>query len=74
MSLARLDLLGGFRVTSPEGEILGMSARKNRALLGILAVAPKQEVTRHKLAALLWGDRGEEQARNSLRQALTAIR
>lgn len=74
MSLARLDLLGGFRVTSPEGEILGISARKNRALLGILALAPKQEVTRHKLAALLWGDRGEEQARNSLRQALTAIR
>jgi TolB-like protein/Tfp pilus assembly protein PilF len=73
MSLARLDLLGGFRVTSPEGEIL-VPARKNRALLGILAVTPKQEVTRHKLAALLWGDRGDEQARNSLRQALTAIR
>ncbi|MGX5850026.1 BTAD domain-containing putative transcriptional regulator [Mesorhizobium sp. PL10] len=74
MSLARLDLLGGFRVTSPEGEILEVPAKKNRALVGILAVAPKQEVTRHKLAAFLWGDRGEEQARNSLRQALTAIR
>ncbi|MDF3152465.1 BTAD domain-containing putative transcriptional regulator [Mesorhizobium sp. XAP10] len=74
MSLARLDLLGGFRLTSREGETLEVPAKKNRALLGILAVAPNQEATRHKLAALLWSDRGEEQARDSLRQALATIR
>ncbi|PBC11330.1 BTAD domain-containing putative transcriptional regulator [Mesorhizobium sp. WSM3859] len=74
MSLARLDLLGGFRFTSREGEALDVPGRKNRALLGILAVAPNQEATRSKLASFLWGDRGDEQARNSLRQALTAIR
>lgn len=74
MSLARLDLLGGFHLTSPQGKTLEVPAKKNRALLGILAVAPNQEATRHKLAALLWSDRGEEQARDSLRQALAAIR
>ncbi|BCG69568.1 transcriptional regulator [Mesorhizobium sp. 113-1-2] len=74
MSLARLDLLGGFRLTSHDGETLEVRAKRSRALLGVLAVAPKQEATRHKLAALLWSDRGEEQARDSLRQALGAIR
>ncbi|WP_246682989.1 BTAD domain-containing putative transcriptional regulator [Mesorhizobium sp. B2-1-3A] len=74
MSLARLDLLGGFHLTFPQGKTLEVAAKKNRALLGILAVAPNQEATRHKLAALLWSDRGEEQARDSLRQALAAIR
>ena len=74
MSLARLDLLGGFRLTSHDGETLEVRAKKNRALLSVLAVAPNQEATRHKLAALLWSDRGEEQARDSLRQALAAIR
>ncbi|TIS64116.1 MAG: hypothetical protein E5W93_02795 [Mesorhizobium sp.] len=74
MSLARLELLGGFHLTSPQGETLEVPAKKNRALLGILAVAPNQAATRHKLAALLWSDRGEEQARSSLRQALAAIR
>jgi len=74
MSLARLDLLGGFRLTSHDGETLEVRAKKNRALLGVLAVAPNQEATRHRLATLLWSDRGEEQARDSLRQALAAIR
>ncbi|WFP74135.1 BTAD domain-containing putative transcriptional regulator [Mesorhizobium sp. WSM4906] len=74
MSLARLDLLGGFRLTSREGTRLEVPARKNRALLGVLALAPNHEATRQKLAGLLWGDRGEEQARNSLRQALASIR
>ncbi|RUW38410.1 hypothetical protein EOA37_24095 [Mesorhizobium sp. M2A.F.Ca.ET.015.02.1.1] len=74
MSLARLDLLGGFRLTSREGTRLEVPARKNRALLGVLALAPNHEATRQKLAGLLWGDRGEEQARNSLRQALASMR
>lgn len=50
-----------------------MPAKKNRALLGLLAMAPRGEVTRDRLAALLWSDRGEQQARSSLRQALAAL-
>jgi TolB-like protein len=70
----RLELLGGFRLTGPDGHSIGVPARKNRALLGILALSPKVETTRDRLAGLLWSDRGEEQARSSLRQALVALR
>ncbi len=73
MSAGRLDLLGGFRL-SADGQALDVPAKKNRALLGVLALAPRQEATRDRLAGLLWSDRGEEQARNSLRQALVALR
>ncbi len=51
-----------------------ISARKGRALLAILAISPSGSVSREKLAALLWSDRGEDQARSSLRQTLTVLR
>ncbi|MCH8076347.1 MAG: alpha/beta hydrolase, partial [SAR324 cluster bacterium] len=35
---------------------------------------PGQKHSREKLATLLWGDRMDEQARHSLRQALSALR
>ena len=71
---AKLELLGGFRLTSSQTRTVDVSAKKNRALLGILALAPHCEVTRDRLVALLWSDRAEEQAKNSLRQALVALR
>ena len=40
----------------------------------MLALADGAAVLRTRLSALLWEDRGEEQARNSLRQAFTALR
>ena len=74
MPPARLDLLGGFRLISGDGRPLDVPAKKNRALLGILSLAPHREATRERLAGLLWSDRGEEQARSSLRQALASLR
>ncbi len=71
---ARLELFGGFRLTRASGGEIAVSSRKNRALLAILALAPGCAATREQLVALLWGDRGEQQARNSLRQALVALR
>lgn len=71
--MARLELLGGFSLSS-QAQTVVVPAKKNRALLGILALAPHCEVTRDRLAALLWSDRGEEQAKNSLRQALVTLR
>ena len=50
------------------------NGKKNRALLAVLALSPGQAMTRERLASLLWGDRGEEQARNSLRQSLAVLR
>jgi TolB-like protein len=74
MSAARLELLGGFRLISGSGRDADIQAKKNRALIGILAMAPLQTVTRDRLTGLLWSDRADEQARNSLRQALVALR
>jgi TolB-like protein/Flp pilus assembly protein TadD len=43
-------------------------------LLAYLALSPDLPCPREKLMALLWSDRAEEQARASLRQALTELR
>jgi len=74
MKMAFLALLGGFRLTASQGQIVDVPAKKDRALLAILAMAPRNEATRDRLTSLLWSDRGEEQAKNSLRQALTSLR
>jgi DNA-binding SARP family transcriptional activator/tetratricopeptide (TPR) repeat protein len=72
MSRLRLSLLGGFDA------ILGVRSltftRKTQGLLAFLALSPGYASPRSRLAALLWAERGEEQARNSLRQALFDIR
>lgn len=71
--IPRLELLGGFRLTRGSREI-PVSSRKNRALLAILALAAGCSASREQVMALLWADRGEPQARSSLRQALMALR
>ena len=48
--------------------------RKARALIAIAASRPGALWGRERLAAILWSDRGEEQARASLRQALHELR
>jgi len=70
----RLDLIGGLRISSSAGAPVALSAKKARALLAFLALHAGQPQSRDKLAALLWEDRDEAQARTSLRQALAAVR
>ena len=74
MTSLKLQLLGGFKAQNEAGREVVISARKGRALLAVLAVSPSGAVSREKLAALLWSDRGEDQARSSLRQTLTVLR
>lgn len=69
----RLELLGPVRLANSAGDDLTPRARKTRALLAILALS-KTPLTRSRLTELLWGDRGEEQAKASLRQALYELR
>lgn len=69
----RIRLLGGFEVEIG-GRAVVVPGRKAQALVARLAHPAGREVPRASLAALLWPDRGEEQARGSLRQALSAIR
>jgi TolB-like protein/Tfp pilus assembly protein PilF len=69
-----MTLSGGFEARSGSGEAIELHGRKNQALLAYLAVAPGEPRSRDKLIALLWSDRGEQQARASLRQALVELR
>ncbi|HSD32360.1 MAG TPA: AAA family ATPase, partial [Gemmatimonadales bacterium] len=48
--------------------------RRNLALLIYLACSPKRSRTREHLTGLLWPDKAEEKARQSLREALSKIR
>ena len=72
--MLELSLLGGFDVRTARGESIALPTRKARALLAYLALHPGQAVSRESLTALLWSDRAEPQANNSLSQAVSAIR
>jgi TolB-like protein/DNA-binding SARP family transcriptional activator len=71
---AELRLLGAFGLSVDGAGRIDVPSKKNRALLAIIALSPGQRATREKLCGLLWGDRGEEQARSSLRQSLAVLR
>ncbi len=74
MSSLRLTLLGGVQARLDSGAAILLPTRKAQALLAYLALPPGRAHPRDKLAALLWGETGDEQARGSLRQALAALR
>jgi DNA-binding SARP family transcriptional activator/TolB-like protein len=69
----RLELFGGFRL-SVGGRPVDLSSRRARALIAYLCAMRGAAASRERLAGLLWSDRGEEQARASLRQCLLEIR
>ena len=56
------------------GQPIVVAARKNRALLALLALTPSGSMARERIAGLLWSDRGAVQALSSLRQGLVALR
>ena len=74
MAACTLTLLGGLDLRSADGRELALTTRKDRLLLAYLALNADRPLARDRLAGLLWGDRGETQARDSLRQSLAAIR
>lgn len=69
-----LKMLGGFVLRDSGGVELSLPTRKVRALLSYLAVNADKPQPRERLMALLWSDRGERQARQSLNNALKSIR
>src|SRR5262249_6168968 len=71
-----LHLLGRFAVfpTCAPDQPLPIPSRKGRALLAYLSMQPEPMLTREQLATLLWGDRFDAQARQSLRQCLLSLR
>jgi TolB-like protein len=70
----QLRLFGGVELRANSVSQTPPLGRKVRALLAYLALSPDLPCPREKLMALLWSDRAEEQARASLRQALTELR
>ena len=74
MPQCHLNMLGCWSLTGPDGADLALPTRKDRQLLTFLAMQGVRPQARGKLASLLWADRAEEQARDSLRQSLAALR
>jgi tetratricopeptide (TPR) repeat protein len=71
----RLQSWGDFTLFDVEtGEDVRPRGRKARALIAYLAMHPDRSVSRERLMALFWSDRGEEQARGSLRQTLFELK
>ena len=66
MRLVTLTLPGGFQARLPAGPVLTPPTKKAQALLAYLALRSGQAYPRGRLAALLWGDTADEQARKSV--------
>ena len=74
MARLKLQILGGFRLLGADGQTRRLPTRKAEALLAYLATPPQRPHRRDHLAGLLWGDRGDRQARHSLNQTVFSIR
>lgn len=68
-----LSYLGGLQIKRADQPINNFISNKVPALLAYLAVTRRAH-TRDKLAALLWGEMPDADAKNNLRQALTNLR
>jgi DNA-binding SARP family transcriptional activator len=73
ISLHLLGRFAAFPARTPD-QPLTISSRKGRALLAYVAMQSEPTVTREQLATLLWGNRFDAQARQSLRQCLLSLR
>jgi DNA-binding SARP family transcriptional activator len=70
--MLQLKVLGRFTFVQGS-QAIAMPGVRDRALLAFLAITGVPQ-SRERLAGLLWSDRSDEQARQSLRQALAALR
>src|SRR5262249_52539554 len=68
-----IRMLGPFSAHAVGGRQVLRLGRRSIALLACLAVEPDTVWTRERLAGLLWGRRGKEQARASLRQEIVRL-
>jgi TolB-like protein len=73
-NVVRIRILGGMEFKSVTGVPLRLPTRKTSLLLAALVLAEGKSLSRQVLTEAFWPDRGEAQARSSLRQALAAIR
>ncbi len=72
--MLRLTIFGRFSATGADGAEIPLKSQRARALLAYLALPPGKVRSREEIMALLWSERGDAQARASLRQVLTGLR
>ncbi len=71
--MLQLQLFGGFKLSTFDGQNIVIRLFKDRALLAYLALNSGRLFSRSALAGFLWGDQAEEKARHSLSQSLSSI-
>lgn len=71
--MLRLKVLGRLQLLRLDGTAVEMKGLRDRALLMFLALQSGAQ-PRERVVGLLWEDRPEAQARQSLRQSLSALR
>jgi len=67
-------LFGPFGLERADGAPIHVRNRRARGLMAYLVFAGTRGASRERLSGLLWSDRGEEQARASLRQCLLELK
>jgi DNA-binding SARP family transcriptional activator/Flp pilus assembly protein TadD/TolB-like protein len=72
--MRRLRALGGLSIEDGRLDAAPPARRRPLAILALLAIAGARGLSREKVASLLWPESDEERARNSLSQALSALR
>ncbi len=70
----RIQLTGQFQVLAGDGTDITPGSAKSRGLLCILCLSPRLVRSRRWIEGLLWSDRGEKQAQESLRTELSKMR
>lgn len=69
-----MDLLGSFRISLPDGEVIDFRAQKTASLLAYLALNLDRTHSREELADLFWPDAYRDSGRMNLRTALSSLR
>ena len=71
--MLQLQLFGGFKLSTENGQTVSIRLLKDRALFVYLALNTGKSFSRTALAGLLWSEQPEKNARHSLSQSLSAI-
>src|SRR5262245_42392724 len=69
-----IRVLGGLDIRSAAGGPVKLATRKAALLIAALSFAGEKGARREALGEAFWSERGEAQARGSLRQSLAAAR
>ena len=69
-----VTLFGGFEIRGAAGARYDLPGQKERALLAVFALSPAADYSRDWLAGLLWSERENSQARDSLKHAIARLR